>query len=548
MSKIIGWVAAALALIVMTAGPMVMGLVATLLGASSSQDQNTCLLRPPISGAWTQPTLDADGQIGSPFGMRFHPILKIWRMHNGVDLGNARGTPIWAVSSGTVTAAVDGCVEGGSCNGGAGNTVAIDHGEGVTTKYLHLLTGSLTVRVGDQVQTGQQIATMGSTGLSTAPHLHFGVQVSGTYVDPDLFMKERGVNVAATTMESGPVAADPLLSTSPESPASTTPDSLTSRTSTGVTVTLSRQQLEEAAVTIGVGRAEGISQRGIQIALMTELQESNLGAHPGIRTPNADQDVANFQQRSLVGWYGPRMSQAENVAWLNNSENAARTFFRGQVVSAEAHAAALRQGVTPAGPVGYQIPGLIHIANWDSLPMGRAAQLVQRSAFPDAYDKWAPVAADILAVVDGVRPNDECGDSSFGKVYPPGEMPQSDRWVGSEERLSPATIFVKRAVAALFPQITLIGGWRASSDIATSDHPHGRAIDVMIADYHDPSQIALGDRVSDFLIANHASLKIKYTIWQQKIWTPPNPTWRPMADRGSDVANHLDHVHVSVAE
>lgn len=88
----------------------------------------------------------------------------------------------------------------------------------------------------------------------------------------------------------------------------------------------------------------------------------------------------------------------------------------------------------------------------------------------------------------------------------------------------------------------------ASSDIATSDHPHGRAIDVMIADYHDPSQIALGDRVSDFLIANHASLKIKYIIWQQKIWTPTNPTWRPMADRGSDVANHLDHVHVSVAE
>ena len=75
-----------------------------------------------------------------------------------------------------------------------------------------------------------------------------------------------------------------------------------------------------------------------------------------------------------------------------------------------------------------------------------------------------------------------------------------------------------------------------------------RAIDVMIADYHDPSQIALGDRVSDFLIANHASLKIKYIIWQQKIWTPTNPTWRPMADRGSDVANHLDHVHVSVAE
>ncbi|GEM_PF-2673783 len=524
----------------------------TVLGGS--QSSNPCVYTPAPSGSWVQPTIDADGRIGSPFGQRFHPILKIWRMHNGVDLGNQRGTPIWSVSNGVVVSAVDGCSEGvGSCNGGAGNTVVVDHGDGVVTKYLHLLTGSINVKAGQQVAAGQQIGTMGSTGLSTAPHLHFGIQVNGTYLDPDLFMRERGVNIATTEPPLGRTpSADALSNTTPSSPLPTpggdVPAQLVSRTSGGTEIKLTREQLQEASITIGVGQSLGISQRGLQVALVTELQESALGAHPSTRSPDANGDVGTFQQRSLPGWYGPGQTQTENVAWLNVSQNAATVFFTGQKVTAETWAAAQRAGVTPAGPVGYQVPGLLDINGWESLPVGEAAQRVQRSAFPDAYSRWEPVAADILATVSGVRPDGRCGDSDYGKVYPPGDMPQSERWVGSEARLTPTAIIAKRAVAAVFPEITTIGGWRASSKIATSDHPAGKAIDVMISNYNDPAQIALGDRVADFLIANHVQLKVKYVIWRQRIWTPNNPNWRPMEDRGSPVDNHYDHIHLSVLE
>ncbi|WP_232550085.1 lytic transglycosylase domain-containing protein [Propioniciclava soli] len=129
-----------------------------------------------------------------------------------------------------------------------------------------------------------------------------------------------------------------------------------------------------------------------------------------------------------------------------------------------------------------------------------------------------------------------------------GEIPQSDRNVGSEYRLTVATVIVKRAVAAMFPTITTIGGWRASSKISTSDHPHGKGLDVMISNYRDPAQIALGDAICDWLIANHEVLNIKYLIWRQQSWSPQRPYWRPMADRGSDTDNHYDHVHISVLE
>lgn len=550
MRKVLLAVAAAGALLVAPVGMMAVGMMA-ILSAASGQASGPCAV-PLNSGAWTQPTIDADGVIGSPFGQRYHPILKIWRMHNGVDIGNVRGTPIWAVSDGVVTAANDGCAEGeGSCNGGAGNFIAIDHGSNTTTKYLHLHPGTITVRVGDRVTAGQQIAAMGSTGLSTAPHLHFGVQVAGAYIDPDTFMRQQGVNVVATTSPTAALPVGLVVASVDGAPVNTgapgtTPASLTSRTTTGVSITLDQQQLEGAGKLIGAGQRLGVSQRGIQIVLMAGLQESTLGSNPATWTPNADQDVGTLQQRSLVGWYGPKLTQAENVAWLNDPSNAGTVFFQGQIVSAEAHAAAKAAGTTPAGPVGYRVPGLLTVSGWETMTLAQAAQTVQRSAYPDAYAKWEPVAADVMAAVQGIMPGGGCG--AGGAVYPPGDIPQSDRPVGSEANLTPATIVVKRAVAALFPEITMIGGWRASSAIASSDHPFGRAIDVMIPTYGSAAGIALGDRVADFVIANHQTLRIKYVIWRQRSWSPQNPTWRPMADRGSDVANHYDHVHISVED
>lgn len=116
---------------------------------------------------------------GSPFGMRFHPILKYWRMHNGTDFGASTGTPLYA--------AADGIVLKSGPNGGFGNFVLIGHdqsinGRYVTTGYAHQ--SRIVVKVGQRVRQGQLIGYVGSTGLSTTPHLHFEVRLNGTPVNP----------------------------------------------------------------------------------------------------------------------------------------------------------------------------------------------------------------------------------------------------------------------------------------------------------------------------------------------------------------------------
>ena len=97
-------------------------------------------------------------------------------MHQGIDIGASYGTNILAACSGTVTIASYGY------NGGAGNYVAISHGNGLSTVYYHC--SSLLVNEGDFVIEGSPIAQVGSSGASTGPHLHFGVIKGGAYVDP----------------------------------------------------------------------------------------------------------------------------------------------------------------------------------------------------------------------------------------------------------------------------------------------------------------------------------------------------------------------------
>ena len=114
------------------------------------------------------------GGISSGFGPRFHPILNYTRMHYGVDIGGACGQPIWAADEGTVISA--------GYNGGYGYATVIDHGQGLATLYAHQTT--IQVGSGERVRRGEQVGLVGSTGLSTACHLHFEVRVNGVPVDP----------------------------------------------------------------------------------------------------------------------------------------------------------------------------------------------------------------------------------------------------------------------------------------------------------------------------------------------------------------------------
>ncbi|MBF2006426.1 MAG: peptidoglycan DD-metalloendopeptidase family protein [Chlorogloeopsis fritschii C42_A2020_084] len=114
----------------------------------------------------------------SPFGWRIHPILGYRRFHAGLDFAASYGSTIRAADSGTVIFA--------GWYGGYGRAVIINHGNGITTLYGHC--SELYVTEGQSVQRGQAIAAVGSTGLSTGPHLHFEVRKHGTPVDPMAYL------------------------------------------------------------------------------------------------------------------------------------------------------------------------------------------------------------------------------------------------------------------------------------------------------------------------------------------------------------------------
>ncbi len=129
----------------------------------------------PGSGQMLVP---ADGPVTSVFGWRVHPVLGTSRFHNGLDFGAEYGSIVRAADNGVVIAA--------DWQGGYGNAVMIDHGNGLVTLYGH--TSQLFVTAGQTVQKGQPIAAVGSTGLSTGPHLHFEVRRAGEPIDPVQFL------------------------------------------------------------------------------------------------------------------------------------------------------------------------------------------------------------------------------------------------------------------------------------------------------------------------------------------------------------------------
>ena len=128
-----------------------------------------------------------EGGVGSPWGMRLHPILRYTRLHGGADIGGRCGQPIYAAQSGTVTKAAS-----GGYNGGSGNNVRIDHGDingiHIETAYLHM--SEVVVSDGQQVNKGDLLGTVGNTGLSTSCHLHLSLYKNGANSDPLEYVKK----------------------------------------------------------------------------------------------------------------------------------------------------------------------------------------------------------------------------------------------------------------------------------------------------------------------------------------------------------------------
>ena len=138
--------------------------------AQLSDTLRTVPVRKPVTGAIDET---------SPFGVREDPFLHEPAMHTGMDIRGEIGEPVHATAAGKISIA--------GWDGGYGNMVEIDHGNGLSTRYGHL--SQIDVHVGDNVRSGQVIGLIGSTGRSTGPHLHYETRVNGEAVNPQKFLQ-----------------------------------------------------------------------------------------------------------------------------------------------------------------------------------------------------------------------------------------------------------------------------------------------------------------------------------------------------------------------
>jgi hypothetical protein len=308
-------------------------------------------------------------------------------------------------------------------------------------------------------------------------------------------------------------------------------------------------QIAYAKIIDSVAVARGLPGRATLVALMTALQESQLQ-----NLSYGDRDsVGLFQQRTSTGWGA--------VAQLMDPVYAANAFFGGD------------QAPSP--------PGLVDIDNWDSMPYTVAAQAVQRSAFPDAYARHEDTARDIAeqAGIDLARAGDpyagrssahpvavsatpsmsvadQCGGGLVEGRPIAGTWPVEEQNIpdptGTGGMVTPRTAAWVAKIRTALPNLS-ISCWDAHLWNPTSDHPKGKACDVMVgADARKSTAArAKGDQIASWTVQSAATTGVRYVIWYGKIWSARTGAWRTYNGGGiynpSDATGgHYDHVHVSM--
>jgi cell wall-associated NlpC family hydrolase len=347
-------------------GPVILGLV-TVLFAGAGNDP--CVLpaglaapaggpvRLPVTGSYT-PT--------SEFGMRHNPGPighGAYRMHTGLDLAEQP-------APGPVVAAAAGVVQDTPTSTSGGNQVVLDHGGGLTTRYLHL--ASRTVSVGDTVGAGRPIGQEGATGNTTGPHVHFEVVVNGRPVDPRPWLAEQGVTLAPPGRAG---TAPPPVPVAPAGETGLTVDAVSLHpvgapglTQPVVSALPARvgpyraEQVLNAAYIVKAGQAMGLDAWTITVGVMTAMGESSLRVL-GYGDTTGPDSRGLFQQRAGWGTVAERMDPATS----------ARRFFTALTV----------------------VPG------YRSLEPTIAAHRAQHNADPYHYRSYWPAAVQMVATLTG---------------------------------------------------------------------------------------------------------------------------------------------------
>jgi hypothetical protein len=306
-------------------------------------------------------------------------------------------------------------------------------------------------------------------------------------------------------------------------------------------------QLVSAKLIDDVAIARGLPGRATLVALITALQESqlqNLGY--------GDRDsLGLFQQRPSAGWGTPEQ--------ILNPRYAIEAFFGG---------------AQPPSP-----PGLVDINGWTSMSYTEAAQAVQVSAFPDAYARQEQTARDIAAqagidlnrpgnpyagrgtpppndvpgrIFDGCGGSGELQDGGAINALWPQELATVVDPTGTGGMVTPRTAAWVALIRSTMdvPSMTC---WDAHAWNPTSDHPLGRACDVMVgADARNSAtERELGNRIANWAVQTASRTGVHYVIWYGQIWTARTGQWRPYDGGGIYNPNdanggHFNHVHVSL--
>ncbi|MDN5755460.1 MAG: M15 family metallopeptidase [Micrococcaceae bacterium] len=185
-----------------------------------------------------------------------------------------------------------------------------------------------------------------------------------------------------------------------------------------------KDALTNAAIIIEVAKTTGFEGRGEVVGLITAMQESRLGTTPGIDKPNGDGDAGLFQQRQLDGWYG-------SLKQVTDPVYAATAFFNGVTASESGG-----YGSAGGGAGFGHIPGLTDVDGWEKMGYSEAAQAVQRSAFPDAYEQHVSTAQNIVTALEDTTVTigeSDCSSPGEGGDYPaPGSWKEPGPWGGHD--------------------------------------------------------------------------------------------------------------------
>lgn len=294
---------------------------------------------------------------------------------------------------------------------------------------------------------------------------------------------------------------------------------------------LSPTQLGHAQTWVDVGEQMGIPGQGIVVALATVSQESRFKVYAndgrGADLAPEQRDVArslDLPHDAVGSDHGSVGLAQQQYPWWGT----------------------LEELMDPATSARLFYEALLEVPAWQSLSVTDAAQAVQRSAFPGAYADDEPLARQLLAQLAGTGAPDAvqaglCGSGTAMACPPTG--------LAVEEGLTPDALRVLRCVHQEFGSHSY-GGVGDRPDNPRSDHPSGRAVDVMIDDWAGQGNTH-GWQVADWVVAHAAGLGVKDVIWDKQIWSAaaPEQGWRPYAHpsgRSSPTLDHLDHVHVSV--